>query len=318
MRKLDPKKTGKISVTAFIDFNKEEIVWHDCKGKSIFLLVILTYRCYFLYLLVCQQSTPYPQRWSCFLEKMLHVSSFLLLEKYETMLFLTFCVLFRFSKGYVLGFNLEEIVDDFLGLFPCGLFIISDSDGHLSFKLLLAFEIFNLWALNFMLFKFIRNPLAEIISFLEIKNIGQRICTFLSQLIPVSKRFFLPSIHPGCSWLSWLDRFALKGINTAVVFEEEGRNNLFRLEFVFLVPVRDEIDASSAQLAIEGGFGAGDIYFLGEAFGEWFGFVVVFRLLGEFDGWEFGGGPGRKELLFAFESEGKPESVISFSHYYWM
>ena len=82
------------------------------------------------------------------------------------------------------------------------------------------------------------------------------------------------------------------------------------------MPVRDEVDASSAQLAIEGGFGAGDIYFLSEAFGELFGLVVGFGLLGEFDGGEFGGGPGRDELLFASESEGKPESVISFPHYY--
>lgn len=27
MRKLDPKTTGKISLTAFIDFNREKIVW---------------------------------------------------------------------------------------------------------------------------------------------------------------------------------------------------------------------------------------------------------------------------------------------------
>lgn len=29
MRKLDPKRTGKISLTAFIDFNREHIVWHS-------------------------------------------------------------------------------------------------------------------------------------------------------------------------------------------------------------------------------------------------------------------------------------------------
>ena len=29
MRKLDPKKTGKISLTAFIDFNRETIVWSN-------------------------------------------------------------------------------------------------------------------------------------------------------------------------------------------------------------------------------------------------------------------------------------------------
>ena len=29
MRKLDPKRIGKISLTAFIDFNRESIIWND-------------------------------------------------------------------------------------------------------------------------------------------------------------------------------------------------------------------------------------------------------------------------------------------------
>ena len=29
MRKLDPKRSGKISLTAFIDFNRESIIWND-------------------------------------------------------------------------------------------------------------------------------------------------------------------------------------------------------------------------------------------------------------------------------------------------
>ena len=102
---------------------------------------------------------------------MLHIASFLLFEKHEAMLFLIFCVLFGLSKGHVLGLSLEEIVYYFLCLFPCGFLIISYSDRHLPFKFLLAFEIFNLGAKNFMVLQFIRNPLAKSISFLEIKNI---------------------------------------------------------------------------------------------------------------------------------------------------